>query len=522
MDRGLGAAVTILTLFLAWPAAADPAEPAPSPAAQAAAAASKIPVTPPPPAPIPATRPAALDAAPPAVAATASPTVEAPTAEVAPASEPPKSADAVAGTDTADADAAPADKADDQADVSAKPAAQTAAAEPVKPAAPAKASEPAKTAEPTKSIESKDQASAEPPVVVAAKKLFGAIRTPAPMAARAIGTYARGCLAGAKPLAVDGPSWQAMRLSRNRTWGHPVLIALLEKFAGETKQDGWPGLLVGDLSQPRGGPMLTGHASHQLGLDADIWFTPMPDRRLTSKERENLSATSMLASDSLSVNPNVWTESRVKIIKRVASYSQVERVLVHPAIKKALCDATPATADRNWLGKVRPYWGHFYHFHVRIGCPANSPGCKPQAPIPGEDGCGKELEDWYKLLTRKPKPQPKPKEPQIVRKPVKPKPPMSLDELPPECRTVLAVGGEVKVPPPVIASTGGATHTKATATPAAKPAAAKAAATSKSDTPKAAKAKPAATKTPAAKPAEKKPAETKPAKTTQAPSPTKQ
>ena len=117
-----------------------------------------------------------------------------------------------------------------------------------------------------------------------AKALFGAAKSPAPMAARAIGFYAKGCLAGAASLAVDGPAWQAMRLSRNRNWGHPELIALVEKLATDAKKhDGWPGLLVGDLSQPRGGPMLTGHASHQVGLDADIWLTPMPDRRLSAE-----------------------------------------------------------------------------------------------------------------------------------------------------------------------------------------------------------------------------------------------
>jgi murein endopeptidase len=33
------------------------------------------------------------------------------------------------------------------------------------------------------------------------------------------------------------------------------------------------GLLIGDMSQPRDGPMLYGHSSHQIGLDVDI--TPM-------------------------------------------------------------------------------------------------------------------------------------------------------------------------------------------------------------------------------------------------------
>jgi penicillin-insensitive murein DD-endopeptidase len=297
---------------------------------------------------------------------------------------------------------------------------------------------------------------AKSPDPIPAKKLFGAITAPAPMKARAIGAYSRGCLAGATALPVDGPAWQAMRLSRNRNWGHPKLIALLEKYADEVKaKDEWPGLLVGDISQPRGGPMLTGHASHQVGLDADIWFTPMPSRRLSKTERENLAATSMLASDNLSVNPKVWGSGQVNIVRRVASYPEVERVLVHPAIKKALCEA--GGKDRGWLAKVRPYWGHFYHFHVRIGCPADSPTCTKQAPIPGDDGCGKELDDWFKLLTVPPKPAPKPSTAQPA-KPVKPKPPLTLADLPAECRAVVGDDGRTEIASP------------GAATPAAKPA----------------------------------------------------
>jgi penicillin-insensitive murein endopeptidase len=222
-----------------------------------------------------------------------------------------------------------------------------------------------------------------------------------------------------------------MRLSRNRQWGHPALIALIERFAAEAQADGWPGLLVGDISQPRGGPMLTGHNSHQIGLDADIWFTPMPDRRLSPREREDLPATSMLAAGDLAVDPKAWTPNHVKLLKRAASYPEVERVLVHPAIKKAVCEATAQGADKAWLAKLRPIWGHFYHFHVRIACPRGVAGCASQAPVPGDDGCGKELAEWYKLLTAPPKP-PGP--------PVPPKPPLTLEQLPAECRVVLEAG----------------------------------------------------------------------------------
>ena len=128
----------------------------------------------------------------------------------------------------------------------------------------------------------------------AAKVLFGTKTGPAALAPRPIGSYSRGCLAGGTALPIDGSAWQVMRLSRNRNWGHPRLVAFLERFAAEGRAVGWPGLLVGDMSQPRGGPMLTGHASHQIGLDADVWFLPMPDRTLTATERETVSAVSMV------------------------------------------------------------------------------------------------------------------------------------------------------------------------------------------------------------------------------------
>ncbi len=270
-----------------------------------------------------------------------------------------------------------------------------------------------------------------------ARDLFGAAKTPSPLTARAIGFYAKGCLAGGKALPVDGPAWQAMRLSRNRNWGHPELIDLVKRLATEARQnDGWPGLLVGDLAQPRGGPMTSGHASHQVGLDADVWLTPMPDRRLTQREREDMSATSMLKSYE-AVDPAIWSDKHAKLIKRAASYAEVERIFVHPAIKKALCEGTPKDADRSWLSKVRPMYGHNYHFHIRIHCPKGSTNCEAQPPVGNDDGCGTELTKWLALV--KPKaPTPVPPGPRPPPAPAKP--PMSIDELPNDCRSVLASG----------------------------------------------------------------------------------
>lgn len=308
----------------------------------------------------------------------------------------------------------------------------------------AKAATPAKSdSDDAKKADTKDAKVKEKPKkpVLSAKQLFGSVKTSAPLAARAVGWYSKGCLAGGKPIAIDGPGWQVMRLSRNRNWGHPKLVSLLERLARETTdKKEWPGLLVGDMSQPRGGPMISGHASHQVGLDADIWLTPMPDRTLTKREREDMSAVSMLANAG-EVDKKVWGEGQVKLIKRAASYTAVERILVHPAIKKALCEA--AGTDRGWLSKVRPYFGHYYHFHLRIGCPSGSGNCQHQPPVPDGDGCGAELTDWLKRVAPKQKQPPSAAKPEKPSKPAPPKPDLTLADLPPDCKGVLTAGGNV-------------------------------------------------------------------------------
>lgn len=264
-----------------------------------------------------------------------------------------------------------------------------------------------------------------------AKELFGKVKDPAPVASRAIGSYAKGCLAGGAALPVDGPAWQVMRLSRNRNWGHPDLVRLVDRLGREAREkDGWPGLLVGDLAQPRGGPMLTGHASHQIGLDADIWLTPMPNRTLTRAEREEMVA-QVVTKSHKEIDRSRWTEAHARLIRRAASYPEVARIFVHPPIKQELCRWTGGKGS--WLAKVRPYWGHNYHFHIRMRCPAGSTSCKDQAePNPADGtGCGAELAHWLQdKLWAKPG--------TVVKKP-KPPPPMMLSALPAECRGIISI-----------------------------------------------------------------------------------
>jgi len=263
---------------------------------------------------------------------------------------------------------------------------------------------------------------------IGAKELFARKVLPAAMPTHAIGSYVKGCLAGARQMPINGDTWQVMRLSRNRYWGHPDMIALLRRLAtGAHKDAGWPGILVGDIGQPRGGPALTGHASHQIGLDADIWLTPMPDRMLSREDREEMSAVMMVREDRLDVDPRVFTSGHVLVIRDAAQEPAVQRIFVNAAIKKALC--REAKGDRKWLAKIRPWWGHDYHFHIRMRCPPGSPECKGQPSQSEGEGCKpSDLAYWFKDSVLHPKPPPKPP---------KPKPPLTLAQLPAGCKQVL-------------------------------------------------------------------------------------
>ncbi len=257
-----------------------------------------------------------------------------------------------------------------------------------------------------------------------AKELFGRARDAAALSPDSIGFYSHGCLAGGEQLPINGPNWQVMRLSRNRNWGHPTLIVFLEKFAEKAvRASGWPGLLIGDISQPRGGPMLTGHASHQIGLDVDIWLRPMPDRELTREEREELPSTDVVREDQLDVRADIWTQGHFALIRAAALEPKVQRIFVNAAIKRAMCRAA---AGEPWMRKVRPMWGHNYHFHIRLFCPDGA-NCRDQDPTPSGDGCDASLAGWFSEEMVRP------------RKPGKSWPPMTMAKLPAACQQVLKV-----------------------------------------------------------------------------------
>ncbi|GAA0583351.1 penicillin-insensitive murein endopeptidase [Craurococcus roseus] len=226
---------------------------------------------------------------------------------------------------------------------------------------------------------------------------------PAPGPARVVGSPALGCLAGAQPLPADGPGWQAVRLSRNRNWGHPALLAFVQDFAGAARARGLPELWIGDMAQPRGGPMPYGHASHQTGLDVDIWLDLSPKGRTPAAAREDVRVASLVLPDETGVSRAQWRPGHATLIRLAAESPAVDRVLVNHAIKRELCRAE---AGAPWLRRVRPWRGHDSHMHVRLRCPAGQTECRDAPPPPPADGCDASLDWWLTPEARQPPPRP--------------------------------------------------------------------------------------------------------------------
>ena len=264
-----------------------------------------------------------------------------------------------------------------------------------------------------------------------AKQEFGAKRDASAQQPAPFGGYANGCIAGAEQLAETGPTWQAMRLSRNRNWGHPAAVDFVQTLSKvAAKQPGWKGLYIGDISQPRGGPMLSGHRSHQMGLDIDIWMLPATQLNLSRNQRENISSISLRRANGAFVNDN-WSRAHHEIIKAAAKDKRTARIFVFPGAKVQMCK--DAKGDRRWLRKIRPWYGHHYHFHVRLACPRGARGCVDQTPPPRGDGCD-DAQKWVNDILNPPPPVPRdPNAPAA-----KPRRELRVADLPQQCAGVLA------------------------------------------------------------------------------------
>ncbi|MBJ3814445.1 penicillin-insensitive murein endopeptidase [Shimwellia pseudoproteus] len=244
------------------------------------------------------------------------------------------------------------------------------------------------------------------------------ISHPIPGSPQSIGSFANGCIIGAQPLALDSPDYQVMRTDQRRYFGHPDLLAFIGRLSAQTHQRGLGTLLIGDMGMAAGGRFSSGHASHQIGLDVDI-FLQLPQARWTQAQLLKPQALDLVNASGKDVSDRLWQPQIGQLIKLAAQDNEVTRIFVNPAIKQRLCE--DAGSDRDWLHKVRPWFGHRAHMHVRLRCPAGSLECQDQPAPPPGDGCGAELQSWFEP----PKPGSTP--------PVKKSPP----PLPPSCQALL-------------------------------------------------------------------------------------
>jgi len=229
--------------------------------------------------------------------------------------------------------------------------------------------------------------------------------TPGP--ATVIRGPANGCIAGARALPATGIGFVSIRRHRNRYYGHPDTIRLVQKLGRALSKRTHALMMVGDLSQPRGGRMASMHRSHQNGMDVDIWFRLVDSARSANvRYPEGRHPDSMVAPGGLELSRD-WGEHQRFLLKATADHPRVDRIIVHPAIKRALCRSE--RGHRSWLRKLRPWWGHDAHFHIRLKCPRGSPRCRQQPPPPTGDGCDQSLAWWFSEEARTPSKKPRKK-----------------------------------------------------------------------------------------------------------------
>lgn len=239
------------------------------------------------------------------------------------------------------------------------------------------------------------------------------IETPSPGRPQVIGGASSGCVGGAQSLPESGPGYVSVRRYRNRFYGHPELIRMIDDLGSAARARGLDLVMVGDLSQPRGGRMPSSHRSHQNGLDADIWFTLAKSPEAAGRLMDNRDDPQSMVKTGGTYMAEAWGPDQRFLLETAARHAKVDRIFVNPAIKRAVCQAT--SGDRDWLRKLRPWFGHDAHFHVRLRCPPDSPQCDQQASLPPGDGCGADLAWWFSDEARNP---PKRKAPPKVEPPI--------------------------------------------------------------------------------------------------------
>jgi penicillin-insensitive murein endopeptidase len=205
-------------------------------------------------------------------------------------------------------------------------------------------------------------------------------------AGQAIGFYSNGRLHAASSLAMDGPGYMHFNVERNRHYGTAGLITLLESAAAEIREKRPEGerLQIGDIAAEHGG-VVSGHVSHQNGLDADLIYFRLD-------HLEAWASGDHFVTPKGTLSDNFDTERNFELIHILVASGRVNRIFMDPVIKKGFCSYAAAHGGINsaadTLRRMSPYPNHQDHMHVRLTCPPTSPQCQAQTPeVPAGDGC---------------------------------------------------------------------------------------------------------------------------------------
>ena len=180
--------------------------------------------------------------------------------------------------------------------------------------------------------------------------------------------------------------------------------------------------------------MLTGHASHQVGLDADIWLTPMPDARADARRSARRCRRPMWCAPTGTTSiRRSGRPAHVAIIKAAARETRRSSASSSMRRSRRRSAATPAATAPGSQGAAR-CGGTTITSTSAWAVRAASRDCEPQAPVPPGDGCGKELDWWFRDAIIKQPPAPKPKPGRQAEAEARG---MTMADLPPACRQVL-------------------------------------------------------------------------------------
>lgn len=210
----------------------------------------------------------------------------------------------------------------------------------------------------------------------------------------AVGFYTDGSVETSAVFPDSGPGFVKIFRLRKRGYGTATLVRTISLAAAafRTQYPTGDRLQIGDTSDWNGG-YISGHASHQNGLDADMGYLQTNKvERDPNNSGPNGFSEIFVKNGAVTANfdiPRNWA-----ILRNLVARGNVSRIFVDPVIKSTFCkkaaaiDPTLSAANRNEvLRRIRPYGNHADHFHMRIKCPVGHKKCVAQSEPPTGTGC---------------------------------------------------------------------------------------------------------------------------------------